>query len=97
MDTIEQVNNDADARNDRWLGYTLDEIRFQRAYTLARLEIEKNRIRSHISTMQSSLVPQGRGGSFLLKLFGAFSYFDYAVLAFKLVKAVFSVRRIFRR
>ncbi len=97
MNTKEQINNDSDVRNEQWGGYTLDEIRFQRAYTLARLEIEKNRIRSHISTMQSNLVPQGRGGSFLLKLFGAFSYFDYAVLAFKLVKAIFSVRRIFRR
>ncbi len=87
-----------DCHDPAWRGYTLEELRFQRAYTIARIEIEKNRLRSYAAaSMQGNIIPKGTGGSLLLKLFSAFNYIDYAVLAYKLGKTIFSVTRMFRR
>lgn len=77
-----------------WRGYTLDELRFQRAVNLARLEIQKERLAAHIHGVQSSSGLSGANG-WLGRIFNSFSYFEYGILAFRLVKrAISTIRKI---
>ena len=39
----------------KWKGYDIDELRYRRAYMLARCEIEKMRIMGRIDSMRSSI------------------------------------------
>lgn len=75
-----------------WKGYTLDELRYQRAYTLARLEIEKERISSGFKHLYSS-TPGNMGSGIMKKMIGGLNYVDYALIAFKLGKRIYKMFR----
>lgn len=66
-----------------WKGYTLEELNYMRAYTLARIEINRDRLGTRLSALSKSskkgLAPMGIAG----KILGAFSYIDMAVIAWK--------------
>ena len=80
-----------------WNGYTLDELRYMRAYTAARIEINNDRLKTRLHKISSDskkgLVPSGMIG----KVIGAFSYIDMAIIAWKLGSNVFRVFRTIRR
>lgn len=83
--------------SENWNGYTLDELRYQRALTSARLEIEKEKLMQGINSMRSGLPSFSSGNSILAKIAGSLNYIDYAVLAFRLFKTVSKAVRGFRR
>jgi len=75
-------------------GYTMDELRYQRAYSAARLEINRSRLEERFTNLRKNgLKPTGTAGA-LGKLIGAFSYIDLALVAWKIGSQTF---RIFRR
>lgn len=76
------------ANNEPWKGYTLDEIRYRRAIVGARMELEKYRLNT--LTEQYRRMPQRLAGSGSLvgRVMGAFSYAEYAILGFKLIRRI---------
>lgn len=82
--------NKITADND-WKGYTLDEIRFQRLVALAKAEIGKTYMTSQVKNMTSSHLIKS---PMVSKLAGALNYFDYAMLAYRLIR---SLSRTFKK
>lgn len=79
-----------------WQGYTIDELRYQRALTSARLEIQKERLLNQYAAIRGnfgSLKPTGIYG----KIFNSLSFIDYGVLAFRTIRRVTGIIRSFRR
>lgn len=74
-----------------WKGYTLEELRFQRMLALAKADIGKQIFTARVSQLQDAATnPSTIAG----KLTSALSYFDYAIIAFRLAK---SASRLFHR
>lgn len=73
-------------------GYTVDELRFMRGCTMARIEMEKQKL-NHVSKNFMETGSLSGKSSWMGKVLGAFSYIDYALLAFKLIKGVRAFRR----
>lgn len=83
--------------SDNWDGYTLDELRYQRALNMARLEIEKEKLNAGITEMRRGLPTINSGHGILSKIAGSLSYIDYAVLAFRIFRTVSKAFRGLRR
>lgn len=65
-----------------WKGYTLDELRYQRALVAARVEIQKERLVVQSDKLRNAMSsPTGVWG----RIFSSINYVDYAVLAFQLI------------
>ncbi len=79
-----------------WGGYTLEELRFQRAVNTARLEIQKERLIAYFRGVQSSAGLANTSGWFG-RIFNSFSYFEYGIMAFRLVRRAFSTFKKFRK
>lgn len=75
-----------------WKGYSIDELRYQRAYTLARLEIQKEKITSSFSRFYSSS-SGGFGNGLIKKITGSLNYVDYALLAYKIGNRIYKLFR----
>lgn len=78
-----------------WQGYTIDELRYQRALTAARLEIQKERLVNQIDTLKGTfgiMKPKGIFG----KMFKSLDVIDYGILAFRTVRRVTSMIRSMR-
>ena len=73
-----------------WKGYSFDELRYQQAYTAARLEIERERMVATSRVLYGGAVG-GRASGIIGKMFAGLSYVDYAVLAFRLGRRVYSL------
>lgn len=78
---------------DEWKGYTLDEIRYARAYTAARMEINRERLMTRGRDIQKHGLKPGVSKGMLGKMLGAFSYIDIALLAWRAGRKVFKVTR----
>ncbi len=80
--------------SDDWNGYTLDELRYYRAYTAARIEISSDRLKSRVGQVakngKKGFAPSGVIG----KLLGAMSYVDLGLIVWKIAATSF---RLFRR
>lgn len=80
-----------------WKGYTMDELRYMRAYTAARIEISRDNLSHRLSTFskesQNGLMPSGLIG----KIFSAFSFIDIALLTWKVGSQALKVTRFLRR
>ena len=71
-----------------WKGYTLDELRYMRAYTAARIEISRDRLKK---------VNPVKSGGMLGKVLGTLSYLDIALVTFRLGSKAFKIMRWFKR
>lgn len=80
-----------------WDGYTIDEIRYLRAYTAARLEIARERLQRNSAEVMSEATGPFKGTGLLSRILGTLSYLDIALVTYKLGKSVFRVFRSFRR
>lgn len=69
----------------QWKGYDIDELRYQQAYTQARLEIEKERMSARARGIYDSTALTKSGG-IVGKILGSLNYFDYAIIAYRLYK-----------
>lgn len=73
-----------------WKGYGIDDLRYQRALAMARLTIEKERLAVASRRIYSGQGLPGTSGM-IGKILGGLNYVDYAVLAFKLGRRVYSM------
>lgn len=76
-----------------WSGYTLEEIRYARAYTAARMELNRERLVARAYDVQKNGLKTGVSRGMLGKMLGAFSYIDIALLAWRAGRKVFKVTR----
>lgn len=84
--------NSKDIKPDEPVGYDLDELRFRRAYALAKYEMAKTRLVEDLSAAKEKM-PLASGNGIAGKILGSLNYLDYAMIAFR----VFSKIRGFRR
>ena len=82
---------------DSWNGYTLDELRYQRAYTAARMEIQRHGLQHNIANINLIDRSKGKFGGVLGTLFNSLSYIDIGIFAFKMGRRVFKTVRRLRR
>lgn len=68
-----------------WSGYTLEELRYQRALTTARIEISRELLMLQATQLyKGKMLPHpGRGGIFS-RMLSTLSIFDYAILAIRI-------------
>ncbi|MDO4320871.1 MAG: hypothetical protein Q4C34_09895 [Bacteroidales bacterium] len=82
------------AKKDAWTGYTFDRLAYERAVTLARLEIEKHRLATDIErTRQGNLL---FSRSTFSRLISIVSFTDFIVIGVKLwrtLSPIFSRKR----
>ncbi len=81
--------------SEGWDGYTLDQLRYMRAYTAARIEISKDRMQRNLANLKSG--PAGKTEGLLGKMFSTLSYLDIAILTFKISSKAFKAIRWMRR
>ena len=79
--------------NEEWKGYTLEEIRYARAYTAARMELNRERLTARARDMQKTGLKPGVSKGMLGKMLGAFSYIDIALLSWRVGRKLFRVTR----
>lgn len=91
---------------NKFKGYTLEELRYQRALVLLQKEFCKSRITRNVRNLQKSnpFSPSasakslpGKVGLVFSKLMTGLNYIDYAMIGFSLFGAVRKVSSIFRR
>lgn len=73
-------------------GYTFDELRYQRAYTLAKYEMAKMQLADSTHAMRRSL-PFGSKSGLMSRILGNLNYIDYALMAYKVVNKIIKFRR----
>lgn len=80
-----------------WDGYTLEELRYQRALTTARIAISRELLMIQASQLyKGKLPPQpGRSGIFS-RMLSSLSIFDYVILAMRIGHKLTRAFRIFR-
>lgn len=84
--------NSKEIKSDGPVGYDFDELRFRRAYALAKYEMAKARFVEEMSTVKERM-PLASGSGIARKILGSLNYLDYALIAFR----VFSKIRGFRK
>lgn len=76
-------------------GYTIDELRYMRAYTSARIEMERGKLTQVGQNFMQTGSLSGQT-TWVRRVLNCFSYFDYALIMFKLVSSVMAFRRVRR-
>ena len=76
-----------------WKGYTIDELRYQQAYTAVRMQIDRQKLFSTVSQMRGGMMSL-KGTGLLGRMLSNLSYVDYAFMAFRIGRQEF---RLFRR
>lgn len=76
-----------------WTGYTLDELRYVRAYTAARMELNRERVISCIDGMRKKGFKPGAPKGLIGKVVGAFGYLDIVLIAWRAGRKLFRVTR----
>lgn len=78
--------------NGQWKGYTLEELRYRQAIVKARTEIEKYRLGVFVEQVKEHNALFGSKSVFS-RVAGAFSYAEYAILAYRIARKVLPVLR----
>lgn len=91
IETRKLTHHDGD-----WSGYTLDEMRYQRAVTLARLEVQKEKLKIGTAEMRNGAGQFGSTG-IAGKIMGSLNYLDYIILAFKATRMISKALRSLKR
>lgn len=82
-------------KKGEWKGYTLSQLEYRRALTLARIEMQKEQFSRDYSRVRMgnfSMEPSG-----FSRALGAMNYLDYAIMAFKVIKKIVPLFRRNRR
>lgn len=80
-----------------WQGYTLDELRYMRAYTAARIEINRERLTARMAEITDFNKKSAGAKGIVGRIIGAMSYIDMAVIVWKISSSAFRLFRSVRR
>lgn len=83
--------------NTNWKGYSFEELRYQRALTTIKCELEKDQLKATLASLKQGglpLIVGGSKGGLMSKILGALDVADYSLIAFKLMHRIF---KLFRR
>lgn len=96
---MEQITKHARmAANDpEFRGLTLEELRYRRAYTLARIEIEKERLTRDTAGLWNPQIGSWNLSGLLTTAGGMSRYIEYGLIAWRVGKSLMSIVRRFRR
>ncbi len=77
----------------------MDELRYMRAYTAARMEINRDRLTSRAADVKKhGFMNSSNGGSSIAgRVLGAIGYVDMALIGWRLFRRVFKTVRMLRR
>ena len=81
-------------KNISWKGYSYEELRYQRALTAIRCELEKDKLKASIDSIKQGGFPLlfgGNGNRLLPKILGALDIADYSLIAFKLCRRLYKL------
>ena len=89
--------NDTDPLIDpaSWKGYDIDELRYRRAYLLARCEIQKMKLAQQTEAMKQGL-PSFKTSGVAGRMLKGLSYMDYAYRAYRTVSQAVKIFGRFR-
>ncbi len=80
-----------------WEGYTLEQLRFQRALALIKLENEKailtHKVNRQLEQLKSNTSATGVTGNVLKLISGRLKWVDYALIGFNIAKFITRLRR----
>ncbi len=68
-------------------GYTLDELRYRRAFALAKYEIAKMQMSNTVMSVRQGMSGFGSKG-IVGKILGNLNYVDYAILGFRVISKI---------
>lgn len=107
MEIIKQTSapqSDSPAQPAPFKGYTLDEIRYQRALVALKREFCKskllnnvNQVKRHNPLTGNASSPAGKVGSIASKLITGMSYLDYVMIAISVFGTARKVTSFFRK
>ena len=81
-------------QNNTWKGYSFEELRYQRALTTVKCEIEKEKINAIVTNFKQnklSVIGSVAGNSLMSKMMGALDIADYSLMAFRVGRKLFSI------
>ena len=84
---MKKLNAALNPSHGKWKGYTLSELRFQRALTLVRMDIVADRLRSQTQRFDNQL-NSIMSGNIFLRLFSNINFAEYAVVAVRTIRTV---------
>lgn len=84
------MKNNESYNDIEFKGYTIDELRYRRAFALAKYEMAKYQTLDQLKRFQGGFSPSG---GIMGKIFSSLNYFDYAMLAFRIGQKIFKWRR----
>lgn len=103
---IDKMTKEITEPEKKFKGYTIEEIRYQRALVAMQADFCKTKILKSFSTVQkiNPLSPSSvagslpkKTGSILLKLLNGLNYVDYAILGYSAFSSLRKVVSLFRR
>ncbi len=77
-----------------WKGYSFDELRYQRALTTIKCEMEKEKLMSVVTAAKQgglAFFSKGKSHGLLNKMLGALDFADYSFLAFKIGRKLYKI------
>lgn len=77
----------------QWKGFTIDELRYRRAYMLARCELAKGQLMRSAHEAKQGMPLSGGSHGIMGKLLGSLNYLDYALIAFRIGSKLFKLTR----
>lgn len=89
-------NNKAEETLNEKRGYGIDELRYRRAYSLAKYEFAKMQMVQTVDTVKDGILPSGKKG-IMGKIIGSLNYLDYAVIAYRIFSKIMKIRRRAKR
>ncbi len=66
-------------------GYGIDELRYRRAYALARYEMAKMSFVENLEAAKNQIPTAISGKGIMGKIFGSLNYLDYAIIAYRII------------
>lgn len=100
MQDKDNLNNNANAQDDLFKGYTLEELRYQRALMSLRSDFCKEKLMAEVGniTQNSPLTKFKRNRTGIVgKLAKSLDFIDYAMLGLTMFKTIKSIISIFKK
>lgn len=100
MATIDTENRlTADDEKLQWKGCTIDELRYRRALTLVKLEMQKSRLSESFGAVTGKITAARTGITGLLggRFDGKWKFLNYVVMGYRSMRIAMDLWGIFRR